>query len=262
MNRRLFLEYCTLSSGLLLAPLAKSNSMQSSVSMKTVGLIGGTSWYSTIDYYRIINELTNQRLGEKVNPPLLLVNLNQAHMHHLQAKGDWRGIAEIYINHAKKLITIGAEAIAFCANTPHKIAGQVQEAITKPILHIADATAEKIKRGNIKTIGLVGTRFTMTENFFVERLKNYGIEAKIPNAQGIEALHSLVINQLANGVFTKESKQTLLTEITKLIEAKVEGIVLACTEFPIILKQTDCSYPIFDTTTIHCNYIVNFITSA
>ncbi|MDZ7650340.1 MAG: amino acid racemase [Cytophagales bacterium] len=262
MNRRLFLEYGTLLSGLLLSPLAKSNAVKSPAAMKTVGLIGGTSWYSTIDYYRIINELTNQRLGEKINPPLLLTNLNQAHIHNLQALEDWKGIAEIYIKHAKKLITIGADAVVFCARSPQKIADQVQEAIIKPILHIADATAEEIKKGDMKLVGLVGTRFTMTENFFVERLRNYGIETKIPNAKGIEILHNLVINQLANGVFTKESRQTLLTEITKLTDAKVEGIILACTEFPIILKQTDCSYPIFDTTTIHCNYIVDFIISA
>lgn len=263
MNRRVFLEYLALTSGSAL-PLVASGSTRAQPSpqgMKTVGLIGGTSWHSTLDYYRSINALTNERLGAKVNPPLLLANLNQAHIHALQANDDWTSIREIYHAKADILINAGAEAIVFCANTPHKIADQVQRAITKPILHIADATAEEIKKQNLDTVGLTGTSFTMTDQFFVDRLKRSGIETKVPDSSGIEVLHDLIINKLTVGVFTDDSKKELLSEINKLLEQHVQGIVLACTEFPLILKQSECPYPIFDTTAIHCKSIVDFIVS-
>lgn len=263
MNRRMFLEFCSLCGGLLIALSGDLGAHQNRpAGMKSVGLIGGTSWHSTIDYYRSINELTNEHLGDKVNPPLLLANLNQAHIHLLQAKNDWTSIREIYRAQASILINAGAEAIAFCANTPHKIADQVQEEISKPILHIADATAMEIKRHNLKTVGLVGTKFTMTDNFFISRLKKSGIKTKVPDLHGIERLHELVVNQLTKGNFGSKSKEALLAEMTTLYHQQVDGIVLACTEFPIIVKQPDCPYPIFDTTSIHCKYIVDFIISS
>lgn len=258
MNRRSFISMS--SAGSLWAVTPQSQLRHDSA-LNAVGLIGGTSWYSTIDYYRTLNQLTNQKLGEKFNPPLFLANLNQATIHHLQDQGRWESIAELYIATSHQLIRAGAEAIAFCANTPHTIYDQIQAEVSKPILHIADATARAIKRSRLSTVGLVGTKFTMSEPFFLQRLSKIGVRTLLPDASGKELLHQLVVNQLAHGNFNAENQGVLLKEMESLSQQGAMGIVLACTEFPMLIKQSDFPYPIFDTTRLHCEFITEFIFS-
>jgi aspartate racemase len=259
MKRRIFLESVMLMTGVTKGILAEGSSLRSISKMRSVGLIGGTSWHSTVDYYRILNELTNKKLGDKVNPPLLIANLNQAEIHRQQELNEWDQIAEIYITQSLKLIAAGAEAIAFCANTPHKIADDVQATLSVPLLHIVDATAKEIQKRKIDKVGLVGTKFTMEDPFFIRRLKDSNIDVRVPSGNAIGRLHHLVVDELANGFFNASNRLILRTEADTLINQGAEGIILGCTEFPILLTQSECPYPLFDTTRIHCEYITDFI---
>ncbi len=229
--------------------------------MKTLGLIGGTSWYSTIEYYRYINQAVNEAYGNNTNPPLLLYNLNQRRIHELQAKNQWDDIAALLTEATMRLRAGGAQAILFCANTPHKVYAQVARKTDIPILHIADATGVAIRKSGLKKVGLIGTLYTMEEGFIADWLKgHYGIDTLVPNsAPARKELHRIIQKELGMGIFKAESKKYVLQEIEELRQRGAQGIVLGSTEFPLIIKPADVAVPLFDTTLLHSQMAVDFI---
>jgi aspartate racemase len=240
---------------------ANLNSMPTKIfNMKSVGLIGGTSWHSTMDYYKYINQMVNEELGDKTNPPLLLLNLNQAEIHKLQNDDKWSLIADIYIEAAKKLQLAGADAIMFCANTPHKNYEIVQKNIDIPILHIADAIGKEAKKFEMGKVILLGTKFTMTEPFIRLRLKDkFGIDTIIPEQIFCEQLQNIISKELSMGIVNPESKISLINEINFLRSPQINGIILGCTELAMIIKQTDLAIPILDSTYLHASMGVDFL---
>lgn len=228
--------------------------------MKTLGLIGGTSWHSTIDYYRYINESVNEHFGNNTNPPLLVFTMNQAQVHKYQIENNWSGIADMLVEGGKRLQNAGAEKVMFCANTPHKVYEQVQKKLHCPIIHIADATAKKIKKRGIKKIVFLGTKYTMTEDFITKRIANKGIEVLTPKEpEVIEELHRIIIKELTYGKIIPASKKYVLHIIQSFIKQGANGVVLGCTEFPLMIEDNDLQIPIFNTTEIHAKAGVNFI---
>ncbi|OQP64029.1 aspartate racemase [Niastella vici] len=226
--------------------------------MKTIGLIGGTSWVSTIDYYKLINQLTNEQLGGVHAAKLILYSLNFGEIKALLDEDNWERIAEIYISVATVLKEAGAECIALAANTPHMIAGKLQQAVDLPLIHIAQATAKAISETGIKKVALLGTRFVMENTFYSEILSQHGIETIVPGTPDRTYINNSIFSEMAKGVFTAETKATYLELIDRLISKGAEGIVFACTEIPILLKDTNVPVKTFDTTFIHALAIVAF----
>lgn len=229
--------------------------------LKMLGMIGGTAWYSTVDYYRYINEAVNDAYGDNTNPPLLLYNMNNAKTQELQAKGQWDETALLFAQVAARLRAGGAQAILFCANTSHKVYPQVARTLDVPILHIGDATGTAIRTAGMKKIGLVGTKYTMEDSFMVDWLKeHYEIEAVVPSsASSRQELQRIIHEELDRGIFKPESKRYLLEQMDELRRHGAQGIALACTEFPLIVKQRDFTLRVFDTTRLHSQMAVDFI---
>ncbi len=229
--------------------------------MRPLGLVGGVSWLSTVDYYQVINKAVNNAYGNNTNPPLLVFTLNQRRIHELQAKGDWSEIARLISDAVARLAAAGAQGAILCSNTAHMVYGEVAPTTTIPILHIADATGQAIRAKGLKRVGLIGTKFTMEERFYLDWLmQKFEIESVVPdNAADREELTRIIQRELAREVFKPESKAFVLAEIAKLQRRGVEGIVLGCTEFPLIIKQADVALPVFDTTALHAEMAVRFI---
>ncbi len=226
--------------------------------MKTLGLIGGTTWVSTVDYYRLINQQVNKKLGGLSSAKILLYSVNFAEFNPPTDPNEWGEITKKFSDISKNLERAGADCIVFCANTPHIIADDIQRIIGIPIINIAEATAKEVSRHNVKKVGLLGTRITMEQSFYKEKLLKYGVTVVIPEFEERKFIHSSILDEMAKEIFKEETKQRYLKIINKLILEGVEGIVLGCTEIPIIIKQEDCPIPLFDTTLIHTSAIVNF----
>ena len=229
--------------------------------MKTLGLLGGTSWHSTVEYYRYINQAVNDYYGNNTNPPLIIYNLNQREIHDLQLQDHWDKIADIYSGAAIKLRTAGAQAVLFAANTAHKVYPEVSRRIGVPVLHIADAAGLAIQRAHLAKVGLLGTKYTMEDGFIPQWLKaHYGIEVIVPTSRPIrDELHRIIQKELGMGVFKPSSKQFVLVQIEDLRQQGAQGIILGCTEFTLILSQEDVQIPAFDTTRLHAQMGVDFI---
>lgn len=226
--------------------------------MKTLGLIGGTSWHSTIVYYRLINELVGKQIGTQGNPPMIIHSINIEVMREQNVDK----INATYLDVAQKLQKAGAQVIIICANTPHMAYDFVQPQIDIPILHIADATGKEASRMGFKTLGLLGNRPTMTKEFIPKVLKkNYGIETLVPETQSISQAHDFVSKELTQGKFTQKAKDFFLDQISSLIERGTEGIILGCTELPLLIKQEDFEIPLLSTTDLHAQMAVDFILS-
>jgi aspartate racemase len=226
--------------------------------MKTLGLIGGTGWVSTVDYYKLINELINEKLGGVHAAKLILYSLNFGEIKLLLDINDWDSISRIYTDIAVKLKEAGAACIVLAANTPHLIADKIKKAAQLPLIHIAEATAKAIKETGITKVALLGTRFTMENSFYKEALAEHGITTIVPNETERDFIHNSILNEMVKGVFTEASKATHLEIISRLISEGVEGVVYACTEIPILLKDTTISVTTFDTTLIHAKAAVVF----
>lgn len=226
--------------------------------MKTIGLIGGTSWASTIDYYRIINEEMNNRRGGLNFAKVALVSLDYGEIHALSLKKDVDGIRSLLVEAAKKLEGIGAQCILLCANTMHMHAELVQNSVGIPLLHIADATAMEIKKKNMTQVGLLGTKLTMELDFYKKRLLGHGIAAIVPPLEDRSFIHHVIDTELVKGLILPESKSRFLKIIDDLRTKGAEGVILGCTEIPLLIKQEDTSLPIFDTTRIHSLAAVDF----
>ena len=225
--------------------------------MKTIGLIGGMSWESSQEYYRIINETVEETMGGLHSAKSLMYSFDFEEIEKLQHQGDWDKLAELMIQAAKDLEKGGADFIIICTNTMHKMADEVQKNIQIPLLHIADAAAERIKKKGVNKIGLLGTKFTMEEDFYKDRLiDKYEIEVIIPNEQERQIVHEVIYNELCLGKINQSSKKQFKEIIQNLISAGAEGIILGCTEIPLLIKQEDVEVPLFDTTTIHAKAAV------
>jgi len=225
--------------------------------MKTIGLIGGMSWQSSIEYYRIINEEVRDRLGKLHSAQSLLYSVDFAEVEKLQREGRWKEATESMVDAARRLEKGGADFIVICANTMHKMADEVQSGIAIPLLHVVDATAESVKGRGVETVGLLGTRFTMEEDFYRGRLaRKHGLEVHVPEAFNRERVHRVILDELVVGEFRQESKAALLRIIDGLIAQGAKGIILGCTEIPLLIKDGDCSVPMFDTTRIHAQAAV------
>jgi aspartate racemase len=227
--------------------------------VKTIGLIGGMSWESSIEYYRIINETVKTKLGGLHSAKSIMVSVDFAEVETLQHQGRWHEAAQVLIGAAKNLENGGADFIILCTNTMHKVAGDIQAHTHIPLLHIADATAERVKGSGISKIGLLGTRFTMEEDFYKGRLTQmYGLEVIIPNAQEREIVHRVIYDELVIGEIRSESKERYINIIDRLVAAGAEGVILGCTEIGLLVHDEDCRVPLFDTTRIHAEAAVDF----
>lgn len=226
--------------------------------MKVIGLIGGMSWESSAEYYKIINETVKKRLGGLHSAKILMYSVDFEEIEVLQHAGEWDSLTALMVDAAQKVEKGGADCIVICTNTMHKMADEVQSSIDIPLLHIADATAEKICAQGLKVIGLLGTKFTMEEEFYKGRLTHYGITTVIPDNNERTIIHDIIYNELCLGVIKDESKEKMKEIIKNLVLTGAEGVILGCTEIPLLIKQKDCSVPLFDTTFIHAEAAVDF----
>lgn len=228
--------------------------------MRTLGLIGGTSWHSTLQYYQNINQSINEHFGNNTNPPLILFNLNHAVIHQHQKENQWDKIAEMIIDAGERLQKAGTEGLLLCANTAHKVYEDVSKAMAIPILHIADATAHAIQQQGLKKVCFIGTKFTMTEDFVTNRIAKHDIEVITPTGtEKLEELHRIIHRELVFGNVTSSSKDFVLKCIQEMVDQGAEGVILGCTEFPILIQSSDIDIPIFDTVNVHSDAAVDFI---
>lgn len=226
--------------------------------MKTIGLIGGTSWISTIDYYRIINQTVNDRLGNNSSAKILLYSVNFEEIAIFTKAGNWQAIENIISTAAKNLEIAGADCMLLCANTMHIIAAEVQAAIDIPLIHIADVILKAIKKNDCKKVLLLGTKYTMEASFYSDRLQPQGIEIIIPDASEREIINNSIYNELGKGIFLPATKQHYIDIIEKYQNQGAEAVILGCTEIPLIVKSSDCSIPLFDTLLLHATAAVDF----
>jgi aspartate racemase len=227
--------------------------------MKTIGLIGGMSWESSSEYYRIINETVRERLGGLHSAECIMYSADFEEIENLQHQGKWEELTKLMLNFAQKLEGAGADFIVICTNTMHKMAEEVENNTNIPLLHIADATAEKIIEKGLRKLGLLGTNFTMEEDFFKKRLEEkYNIEVIIPSQNDRRIIDSVIYNELCLGIIKQSSKEKYKEVINRLISDGADGVILGCTEIPLLVSQGDVEMPVFDTTTIHAKSAVEF----
>jgi aspartate racemase len=229
--------------------------------MKTIGMIGGTGWTSTLEYYRIINQETNRRLGGLNSAKIILTSFNYAEIDLLNKKDDHAGVYKLVLESAQKLKNCSVDCLVLCANTLHQYVERLEEEINVKVVHIADATAVEIKKKGLKRIGLLGTRFTMEMDFYTRRLKEQGIESIVPEKPERDFIHYAIMNELLVEVFKDETKEKFLHIIDGLEQLGAGGIVLGCTEIPLLIKQSDTHLPVFNTLEIHAKAAVDFALS-
>lgn len=226
--------------------------------MKTIGMIGGLSWESSVEYYRLINEGVRDRLGGLHSAQCLMYSVDFAPIEHMQSEGRWDEAAQVMIDAAQRLEHGGADFVIICSNTMHLMAPQIEAAVSIPLLHIADATAEQIKAAGITSVGLVATRYTMEKAFYVGRLnENYGLDVIIPDADDREIVNRIIYDELVLGKINQSSKAEYVRILNALIAQGAQAIILGCTEIGLLIKQGDAAVPVFDTTLIHAHAAVN-----
>ena len=226
--------------------------------MKTIGLVGGTGWVSTLDYYRYFNELVFKNTDGQSTAEVMINSVNYPAIAKLTAAGKWDDITKIITEAALAIQTAGADCILLGANTMHHIAPQVKAAINIPFIHIAEETGKEIKKKGLKKVALLGTKYTMQLPFFKDVLASMEIETIIPNESDIQIINDAIYKELALGIITAITKENYLQIMQKLQQAGAEGIILGCTEIPLLIKPNDFNLPLFDTTFIHANAAVNF----
>lgn len=226
--------------------------------MKNIGLIGGMSWESSIEYYRIINQGVREALGGVHSARSVMVSVDFGEIEKLQAEGDWETATRIMTKCALDLQRAGADFVLICTNTMHLMAEEVQEVLDIPLLHIADTTASAVKKAGLTRVGLLGTRFTMEKDFYKGRLEGaHGLRVLIPDEVGRELVHRVIYQELVQGVIKEESREGYRAVIQKLLEQGAEGIILGCTEIGLLVKPEDVALPVFDTMEIHALAAVN-----
>lgn len=220
--------------------------------MQTIGLIGGMSWESTVSYYQLLNREIKLRLGGLHSAKIILVSVDFAEIEQLQHQGKWQQAGEILAKAAQSLESAGADFFLICTNTMHKVAEQVSASVSIPLLHIADATAEILVQQGINTVGLIGTAFTLQEDFYKKRLtERFQIAVIVPSEDEQKLLHNIIYQELCLGTIKDKSRQIYLNSMQELIYRGAQGIILGCTEIGLLVQQQDTSYPLFDTAAIH-----------
>ncbi|MBE3129524.1 MAG: aspartate/glutamate racemase family protein [Acidobacteria bacterium] len=227
--------------------------------MRTLGLIGGMTWHSTADYYRLINTGVQEKLGGSHSADLLLLSIDFEPIEDMQGRGDWAGMGKLMGEWARRLEAAGAEGLVICANTMHKLAESVAGAVSIPLIHIADATAGAVTKKGLATVGLLGTRYTMELDFYRGRLeKAHGLKVIIPEEPGRTAVHDIIYKELAQGIVRDESRRAYAAVIRDLERRGAQGVILGCTEIPLLIKAADSPIPVFDTTALHAAAAVEF----
>ncbi|WP_325892936.1 aspartate/glutamate racemase family protein [Grimontia sp. NTOU-MAR1] len=229
--------------------------------MKTIGLIGGMSWESTEIYYRLLNQYIRKAVGGHHSAKILMSSVDFAEIEAQQRAGAWDQSAAQLAGEAKKLESAGADFMLIGTNTMHKVAIEVQDAISVPLIHIADATAQKLKGDGIKHVGLLGTRFTMSQPFYKERLESHGIEVSVPEDWHQDIVHEIIYQELVKGEVNAHSRRQYLSVIDTLKARGVEGVILGCTEIGLLIKQQHTSIPLYDTTELHAEAAVRLALS-
>jgi aspartate racemase len=228
--------------------------------MKTLGLIGGMSWESTAIYYRLLNEIVRERLGGLHSAKLLLWSFDFAEIAEWQHVGDWQGAGVLLVEAARKLEAAGAEGLLICTNTMHKLADQVEVAVSIPLIHIADATATAVAQAGVSRPALLATRFTMDQDFYKGRLADrYGLHPVAPDEAGRDMVHRVIYDELCQGIVTAESKAAYIDEIARMrSDENIDSVIMGCTEIAMLIGQQDFDIPVFDTTRIHAEAAVEF----
>ena len=227
--------------------------------MKKLGLIGGMSWESTVSYYQMINRAVNEKLGGFHSAKILLSSVDFAEIEGLQRAEAWSEMATLLHAEAKALTTAGADAIVICTNTMHKVAGEVARNLPIPLLHIADATGAVLVNDSVKKVGLLGTKFTMEQTFYTERLRtNFGIDVVVPPPHERDIIHNVIYEQLCKGVICTESRKAYINIIDGLASEGAEGVILGCTEIALLVQQSHSAIRLYDTTAIHAAAAVDF----
>ena len=229
--------------------------------MKPIGLIGGLTYVSTLEYYRYLNELANERLGGSESVEIIMYSVNFGEIRKLTEAGKWKNISGIIGKVAQTIEGGGAACILIGANTMHKIADEIQAAIKIPVIHIAEAVAKEILNKGLKKVGLLGTRYTMQLGFYTDHLTKYGIETIIPDQDDVDYINHTIYNEFSKNIFTAETKAAYLDIISKLKANGAQGIIGGCTEIPILIKQEDCDIPVLDTAKIHSKAGVDYVLS-
>lgn len=230
--------------------------------MKTIGLIGGMSWESTVLYYQLINEGVKQRLGGLHSARIILYSVDFAEVEHLQRTGNWAAAGELLAQAAHKLQGAGAEALVLCTNTMHKVANAIEAAVQIPLLHIADPTAARIRQAGLGKVGLLGTRFTMEQDFYKVRLQQrHGLQVLVPSVPEREEVHRIIYEELCLGQVLDDSRSTYKRVMADLVAQGAQAIILGCTEISLLIAPDDASVPLFDTTAIHALSAVDWALS-
>ena len=227
--------------------------------MKTIGLLGGMSWESTTHYYRLLNQAINHKMGGLHSAKIAMVSVDFQPLEILMQQGEWQELGERLAGAAQKIEKAGADFLLICTNTMHKVAGIVSEAVNIPLLHIADATAERIKTENIKTVGLLGTRFTMEEDFYRGRLvEKHGLTVLIPSPEERKIVHDVIFEELCRGIVSPKSRKDYVRIIDTMHRQGAEAVIEGCTEIGMLVNQDHTAIPLFDTTLLHVDQAVRF----
>jgi aspartate racemase len=227
--------------------------------MKTVGMIGGMSWESSLEYYRIMNQAVKERLGGFHSAQCILYSVDFDDVEKLQHQGDWESLTRLMIEAAQRVKKAGADFLVICTNTMHKMADEVQRAIQIPLLHIADVTGGAVKANGQSRVGLLGTKFTMEQDFYKGRLKEiHGIDVLIPEDKERQIIHDILYNELCLGDIKELSREKFQSIIQNLVKCGAQGVILGCTEIPLIVRQEDYEIPLYDTTALHAKAAVDF----
>ncbi|MEV3990245.1 aspartate/glutamate racemase family protein [Streptomyces sp. NPDC049837] len=224
--------------------------------MKTIGLIGGMSWESSAEYYRLLNQLVRERLGGLHSARCILHSVDFAEIERLQVSGEWEQAGEVLAEAGRGLAAAGADLLLICTNTMHKVAGQVQDAVPVPLLHLGDATADAVRAAGLKTVGLLGTAFTMEQTFYRDRLAEHGLTVLIPEAEARAEVHRIIYEELCLGIVKDASRAAYQRVIDQLVADGAEGVVLGCTEIELLIGQEHSPVPVFPTTRLHAEAAV------
>ncbi len=219
--------------------------------MRTIGLLGGMSWESTAIYYQYANEIVRDRLGGLHSAPLLLTSVDFAEVAELQSSGRWDEAGELLAAEARRLESAGAELLVLCTNTMHKVADAIEDAVQVPLLHLGDATAGAVRAAGLTTVGLLGTGFTMSQDFYRDRIESHGLRVLVPDADDQAMVHRVIYDELCLGVVREESRAAYAEVVDRLVAQGAEGIILGCTEIELLIRPDDLDVPSFPTTRIH-----------
>jgi len=242
--------------------IQNNSSLHRLTSMKTIGLIGGMSWESSAEYYRLANLLVKERLGGHTNAKSLMLTVNFAEIEALQREQDWARMATEMQSAARQLEAGGADCVVLCTNTMHKVADEIQASVSIPLLHIADATAKAVKAMGMATVGLLGTRFTMEDGFYHRYVQTkHALQIKTPNSDERALIHKVIYDELCQGLLREETKAKFRRIMQRLVQEGAEGIILGCTELGLLLKQGDAPVPLFDSTRLHVRAAVDYVTA-